>query len=182
MKYQPQHDLIDPDYPAPDALPVEQTDDPDAPNDAYVIGERGNTVQAPDGSGKASKDEGPRPWVKPAAAVLAVLFVGLTVWNLSRVMSGPPPPPKPTPFQIKQALYLGVMRVEAYEKVHGVTPETLSDAGLPDGVGYTYMRLDSTHYVLSYSDVGPKLEYSSSDPKDAFFGTPQEMLSMGGQQ
>lgn len=182
MKYQPQHDVIDPDYPAPDAPPVEQADDPDAPNDAYVIGAHGNTVQGPDGSRKKQEEGGRRPWVKPAAAVLAIAFVALTGWNMSRVVSGPPPPPKPTPFQIKQALYLGVMRVEAYEKVHGVTPETLSDAGLPDGVGYTYTRLDSKHYVLAYSDVGPKLEYSSSDPKDAFFGTPQEMLSMGGKQ
>jgi hypothetical protein len=39
MKYQPLNDLIDPDVPPADAiLPELEENDPDAPNDAYVIG------------------------------------------------------------------------------------------------------------------------------------------------
>jgi len=181
MKYQPQNDVLDPDFPMPDeTVEVDEAKHADAPDDAYVIGEHGNTVQTPpEVNTKRRKRRGQRQWVMPTAFVLSLAFVGLTVWNVSHVLSGPPRP-KPTPFQVKQTLYLGVMRIEAYKRVHGVTPETLSDAGLPDGAGYTYTRVDPTRYVLSFSANGPNLEYTSSDPKESFFGTPKDMLSMGG--
>lgn len=179
MKYRSQLDELDPEYPAPDVAPVE---DPDTPNDAYVIGERGNTERAPDAAAKPGADkDGPKQWVMPAAFVLSAAFVGLTVWNVSRAVSGPPPPPKPSPFQVKQALYLGVMRVDAYKRTHGgITPETLLDAGLSDTGGYSYVRIDPTRYVLSFRVEGPKLEYDSNDPKESFFGDKQQILSMGG--
>lgn len=182
MKYQPLNDLIDPDVPPPDAIiPEPEEHDPEAPNNAYVIGEHGNTVQAPDASGASSAEDGPKPWVKPMAIALVVLCAGLTFWNLTRAVSGPPAPPKPSAFQVKQALYLGVMRLEAFRRVHGVTPDSLTDAGLQNPP-YGYMRLSSTQYVVSIQLPGSSLEYDSSTPMQRFFGTPQEMLSIGGTQ
>lgn len=183
MKYQPLNDLIDPDVqPEGAAAPVVEADDPDAPCDAYVIGAHGKTVQAPDAGGEKTKPEsGPRPWVKPVAVLLGVACVALTIWNLSRVVSGPPAPPKPTPFQTKQALYLGVMRVEAFRKLHGVTPETLREAGVPEPP-YAYRRISPTQYVMSIQADGPRLEYDSMISTERFFGPPQTILSMGGSE
>jgi hypothetical protein len=63
--------------------------------------------------------------------------------------------------------------------VHGVTPDSLADAGLPATGAYGYHRIDSAHYVLSFRGDGPKLEYDSNDSKDRFFGSPQAILTMG---
>lgn len=180
MKYQPLNDLIDPEVPPAGAVTAEvEEDGTDAPGDAYVIGERGHTVHAPDTKAATAKATGPRPWVKPVAAALGAACVLLTVWNLARAISGPSAPPKPTPFQLKQALYLGVMKVEAYRKVHGVTPETLREAGVPEPP-YAYRRAGPTQYVLSIQADGPRLEYDSMISTDRFFGPPQTILSMGG--
>lgn len=181
MKYQPLNDVIDPDVVPEDAvIPETEEDDPDAPNDAYVIGEGGNTVQAPDAR-RVEEDPktAPRAWVKPAAALLAAVCIGLTVWNVSRLLAGPPAPPKPTPFQVKQALYLGAMKIDAYRRVHGVTPDVLEDVGLPNPP-YSYTRVSSTQYTVGIDLDGPRLEYESSIPLERFFGTPQEMLTIGG--
>jgi len=184
MKYQPQHDVIDPDYPIPDTEVAEPAADPNVPDDAYVIGENSGAAQvrvtSEDGKPTSRSRKGPKVWVMPAAFVLSSAFVGLTVWNLSRLASGPPPVPRPSPFQVKQALYLGVMRVDAYRRVHGVTPETLLEVGLSDTAGYSYVRLDSTRYVLSFRVDGPKLEYDSNEDKDRVFGTPEQILTLGG--
>jgi len=184
MKYQPQHDVIDPEYPVPDTEGEAPSDDRNAPDDAYVIGDHGTASQvlvtSEDGKPKSRSRQGPKPWVMPAAFVLSGLFVGMTVWNISRLVSGPPPTPKPSPFQVKQALYLGVMRVDAYRRLHGETPETLLDVGLSDTAGYSYVRIDSSRYVLSFRVDGPKLEYDSNEPKDRAFGTPEQILTLGG--
>jgi hypothetical protein len=118
--------------------------------------------------------------VKLLAVVLAVGFVVLTGWNVKRAASGPPPLPKPTAVQVKQTLYMGVMRIELYRRDHGgVTPETLPDADLPVNVGYTYLRIDAWHYVIGFENGGQKLEYDSSIPRETFFGAPKALLSMG---
>lgn len=182
MKYQPLNDLIDPDVVAEDAvIPEVVEDDPDAPNDAYVIGEHGNTVQAPDAALAGEDDETakPRRWVRPAAVLLFAACVALTVWNFSRLLAGPPVPPQPTPFQVKQALYLGVMRVEAYRRIHGVTPDGLGDVGLSTPP-YAYARVDTTSYTIAFDNAATRLEYDSSVPMGKFFGSPQEMLTIGG--
>jgi hypothetical protein len=181
MKYQPKHDLIDPDYPAPDEQ-IEPVEDPNASSDAYIFDENGNTVLdlGEDPSPKERKKKAPPKWVMPAAFVLSTLFVGMTVWNISRAISGPPPLPKPSPFQVKQALYLGVLRVDAYKREHGVTPDSLLDVGLSDTAGYSYVRIDSQRYVLSFRVDGPKLEYDSHDAKELFFGEAPKMMEMGG--
>ena len=179
MKYQPLHDLIDPDVPARGA--VVEAVDPDAPNDAYVIGENGATVQRPDERGPgADEAEAPRAWVRPAAAGLGLLFVVLTAWNLSRAARGPARPPQPTAFQVKQALYLGVMKVEAYRRVHGAAPEALSEAGLPGDAGYEYQRIGPTHYVLTFRADGSKVDYDSAIGVERFFGSPKDILKIGG--
>jgi len=179
MKYQPLHDLIDPDVPAQGT--VVETIDPDAPNDAYVIGENGATVQAPNENGPgAGGDEAPRAWVRPAAAALGLAFVALTAWNLSRVAQGPARPPKPSAFQVKQALYLGVMKVEAFRRVHGVAPDALAEAGVPGDVGYEYQRVDPMHYVLTFRADGAKVDYDSAIGVERFIGSPKEMLTIGG--
>jgi len=184
MKYRPQHDVIDPDYPVPDTEVDAPKQDPGAADDAYVIGEQGNNaavrVTSEDGKPTSRSRKGPKPWVMPAAFVLSALFVGMTGWNLSRMVSGPSAALKPSPFQVRQALYLGVMRVDAYKRVHGVTPETLLDVGLSDTAGYSYVRIDATRYVLSFRVDGPKLEYDSNEPKDRVFGKPAQILTMGG--
>jgi len=184
MKYQPQHDVIDPDYPIPDEDVVESTADPKAADGAWVIGGNQDSgqvlVTSEDGKPKSRSRRGTRAWVMPAAFVLTALFVGLTVWNLSHLVSGAQGPPKPSPFQVKQALYLGVMRVDAYRRVHGVTPDTLLDVGLSDTAGYSYVRIDSTRYVLSFRVDGPKLEYDSNEEKGKVFGKPGQMLTLGG--
>jgi len=180
MKYQPLHDLIDPDVPAEGAAVEPPQDDPDAPNDAYVIGAHGHTVQAPDGRGVAAVGTRSRAWVKPAAILLSIACVGLTAWNFARLIQGPAAPPKPTPFQVRQALYLGVLKVEAYRRVHGVTPTGLTDASLPDPGPYSYQRLNPSHYVLGFQADGPREQYDSAIPMEQVFGSPEKMLAMGG--
>jgi hypothetical protein len=180
MKYQPQHDLLDPDMPSPAPVDLETEHDPDALEDAYVIGEHGNTVRAPNGRAAAGADEQrPKPWVKPAAFGLAAAFVVLTSLNLSRLTKGTPPPPIPTEFQVKQTVYMGVMKVENYRRVHGATPETLEAAGLPVNAGFGYVRIDLDHYLLSFQTNGPKVEYDSNIPRETFFGSPRSMLTIG---
>ena len=179
MKYQPLHDLIDPEVPPEARFEYEAHDDPDAPNDAYVIGEHGNTVSEPPDMAATASPAGPKPWAKPAAFLLVALFAGMTAWNLSRVIQGPPQPPKLSPFQVKQALYLGVMKIDAYRRVHGVTPDSLADTGLPETGPYAYRRIDSRRYVVSFGGNGPKLEYDSNASKERFFGSPKDMLTMG---
>lgn len=183
MKVRIQYDVLDPDvHPKDPNKVLELEPDPDAPDDAYTIGAHGNTVKAPDGSAAAEFDDAPRPWVKPLAAMLAVVFIALTGWNVNRAVSGPPPLPNPDATQLKQTLYMGVMRVEQYRRVRGVTPEALRDADLPLNAGYTYQRVDPWHYVLGFERAGAKLEYDSTIPKESFFGSPREVLSMGGTQ
>ncbi len=180
MKYQSQHDLIDPEVPAPetDAEP-EGGQHPGAVDDSYVIGEHGNRVQVLDVKPAKKSKRDPKAWVQPLGVVLGVVFVALTVWNLSRLLGAPPPPPTPSPFQIKQALYLGVMKIDAYRRVHGVTPSSLAEAGLLEEGGYGYRRIDPQHYMVSFQRSGPRLEYDSNQSKDRFFGSPQEILTMG---
>ena len=93
-------------------------------------------------------------------------------------MQGPAAPPPPTQFQLKQALYMGVMRVDTYRREHGVTPDTLKDIGLP-GNAYAYQRVDSQHYFLSFQNNGPRVEYDSRDSKEEVFGKPDAIMSMG---
>jgi hypothetical protein len=181
MKYQSRHDLLDPDVPVPDmGAEFEDGNDPTAPDDAYVIGENGSSLRAVDLRTGTKAQPGLQRWAKPAAFVLGLLFLILTAWNLSRLLQGPPAPPKPTTFQSKQGLYLGVMKVDAYRRAHGVTPDSLAAAGLPEGSVYAYRRVSPTRYVLSFGASGSKIEYDSNEPKDQFFGSPQDMLTIGG--
>ena len=181
MKYQSQHDLMDPDVQPESAGEPEGDHDPNAVDDAYVIGEHGSTVQVLDVKPAKKSKRSLKAWVRPLGIVLGVVFVGMTVWNLSRLL-GNPPAPTPSPFQIKQALYLGVMKVDAYRRVHGVTPGSLAEAGVSEDGGYSYRRIDPLHYVVSFQGNGTSLEYDSSISKDRFFGSPQDILSMGGSQ
>ncbi len=71
------------------------------------------------------------------------------------------------------------MKIDAYRRVHGVVPDSLADAGLPEADAYAYERVNPTRYVLSFTNGGPKLEYDSSDSKESFFGSPKDMLTMG---
>jgi len=181
MKYQTQQNLIDPEAPTP-ALEFEfedHDDVPDLPDDTYVIGENGEIVRELGVQATAESEETSRRWAKPAAFGLVALFVVLSIWNAVYFIQGPPQPPKPTPFQAKQALYLGVMKLDAYRRVHGVVPDSLTEAGLPAAEGYAYERVNPTRYVLSFRNGGAKLEYDSSEPKERFFGSPKDMLSMG---
>jgi hypothetical protein len=182
MKYQPQHDLIDPEVPAPDkALDHVKNDVPETVDDAYVIGEHGNSIREVDLDVSVKANARLNRWAKPAAFGLMALFLVLTVWNLSHFIQGSPAPPKPTPFQSKQALYLGVMKIDAYRRMHGgITPEMLTEAGFSEDGAYAYNRVSPTRYVLSFRNGGSKLEYDSNEPKELFFGSPNDMLTMGG--
>jgi hypothetical protein len=182
MKYQPQHDLIDPEFPSSDATPDGLgPDTPDTADDSYVIGEHGNSIREVDLKVSVKAKRNPDRWVKPAAFGLLALCAALTFWNMSRFLQPPPPPPKPTPFQAKQALYLGVMKIDAYRRVHGgITPDTLAEVGLPAEGGYAYNRVTPTRYVLSFEVSGSKAEYDSNEPKERYFGSPQDMLTIGG--
>jgi len=179
MKYQPLHDLIDPDVvPENDVVSELSETDPNAPDDAYLIGEPGERFNVRIAEDPSS---GRKAWVQPAAVILAVVCIALTVWNLSRLVAGPPAPPKPSAFQIKQALYLGVMKIEAYRRAHGETPGTIENAGLSNPP-YAYNRLSRTEYSLGFEAAGSRLDYDSSVPKAQFFGSPQDMLKMGGSE
>ena len=79
----------------------------------------------------------------------------------------------------KQALYLGVMKIEAYRRVHGVAPDTMMEAGLAAGSGYGYTRVDSAHYVLVFEDRTARQTYDSSTPIRNAFGPPKEMFALG---
>ena len=181
MKHQAQHNSIDPDAPT-SALEFEfedHDDVPELPDDSYVIGENGDIVREGGDQASSEHDESTKKWAKPAAFVLGALFVVLTCWNVVRFVQGPPQPPKPSPFQSKQALYLGVMKIDAYRRVHGAIPESLEQAGLPVAEGYAYERLSPTHYVVSFRNGGAKLEYDSGESKESFFGSPKDLLNMG---
>jgi len=180
MKYQPQHDLIDPEaVPSLADFTIDVDDEPEPPDDAYVIGPNGTTVRGLGVQAVTGAETGHTRWAKPAAFMLVVLFVVMTVWNLTHFFQGPPAPPKPSPFQAKQALYLGVMKIDAFRRVHGAIPDSLAEAGLPEADSYTFKRVSSTRYILSFRNGGSKLEYDSSDPKERFFGSPKDMLTMG---
>ena len=179
MKYQPLNDLIDPDVPAADAPPVpvpEPEHDPDAPEDAYVIGRPGKMVLT---LKKEEEGDRPRAWLKPVAILSAILCVALTIWNISRFAAGPTPTPPATDFQVRQQLYLGVMKVEAYRRGHGVTPDSMHDVGLASPP-YAYTRVGPGKYMLGIDLQGRRLEYNSSIPMGAYFGSPQSMLQTGG--
>jgi len=176
MKYRPQHELIDPDVVGDEHRPLEH--DPEHPEDAYLIGEHGNTVAAPPGTAPETPSDAPRPWVVPTALTLAAAALALTVWNTMRFMQGPPVPPVPTPVETKQALYLGVMKLDAYRRIHGITPETMMDAGLAAGSGYTYTRVDGRHYVLTFEDRTARQIYDSATPLREAFGSPKEMFTL----
>ena len=183
MKYQPLHDTIDPE-PKGSGLELEfefdETDESEIPDDAYVIGRNGHPITGPDAVASSdSKPLVPHRWAKPLAFVSVALFVVLTVWNLGRVAQGPPLPPKPTAFQSKQALYMGVMKIDAYRRVHGVVPETLAQAGIAGSDAYEFKYVSPTRYVLSFRNRGLKVEYDSIEPKERFFGSPKDMLTMG---
>src|SRR5262245_453878 len=137
---------------------------------AYPIGEN-TTVAQP--------AEAPRAWVMPLALVLAAAALGLTIWNASRFIEGFPAPPVPTPVEAKQALYLGVMKLEAYRRVHGDAPDAMMDAGLFAGSGYTYTRVDRGHYVLTFEDRSAHQTYDSSTPLSSAFGPAREMFALG---
>lgn len=164
MNYRPLNHLFDPDVP---------------PRDDHVISQDGTAAQGP-GSGDVenSQEAGVRPWVLPLAVGLLVVAVGLTGWNLARLMQDPPAPPAPTAVEMKRALYLGVLRIEAYRKMHGVIPTTVAEVGLANGSGYVYDRVDPARYVLSFESRGARQEYDSTVPVAAFFGTAREMLSL----
>ena len=161
MKYRPQHELIDPDVVGDEHRPLQH--DPENPEGAYLM-------EAP--------ADAPRPWVVPTALTLAAAALALTVWNTMRFMQGPPVPPVPTPVETKQALYLGVMKLDAYRRMHGVTPETMMDAGLAAGSGYTYTRVDGRHYVLTFEDRTARQIYDSATPLREAFGSPKEMFTL----
>ena len=180
MKYRTMYDDIDPDV-VPEENEGERSAHPSS-DDQYVIGEDGRKVVNIELSvALGRKVEKPKSWVKPSAAVLGVLFLGLTAWNVFHFTHPTLGLPTPTPFQIKQALYLGALRVEAYRKVHGVVPDTLSQAGLPEDAGYTYKRAGAGHYRLSFERGGPGVQYDDATMTlDAYFGSPKTMLAMGG--
>jgi hypothetical protein len=50
--------------------------DLEVPNDAYVMDEHGQSIRAPDEDDAAGLPSLPKPWVKPAAAALGLIFVG----------------------------------------------------------------------------------------------------------
>jgi hypothetical protein len=180
MKLRMVHDDIDPDVP-PD---VEQHDPGpgETSDDQYIIGEDGHRVVNLELSAAlAKKVERARSWVRPAAAALMVLFIGLTAWNVVRLTHPARELPKPTPFQLKQALYLGVMRLEAFRKTHdGVAPATLAEAGLPENAGYVYNRTGSATYNITFvHDDDPTFHYDSNIPVDTYFGSAKTMLAMG---
>jgi hypothetical protein len=98
-----------------------------------------------------------------------------------RFQQGPPAPPRPSPVQTKQALYLGVMKIDTYRRAHGATPNSINDVDLPQE-WFAYRRIDADHYVLSFRANGAALEYDSQVPKANFFGAPQAFLPNGGPQ
>jgi hypothetical protein len=180
MAYQPLNDLIDPDVPAEGEASLEKAA-PETANDTPVIGEDGRALVNLEISEQLGrKHPAPKPWVKPAAVALVVAFAGLTTWNLTHLGQVTPIVSKPSPFQVKQALYLGAMKIEAYRKVHGATPGSLTDAGIPDDSGYAYSRTDPGRYVLVFEADGQRVEYDSVVELERYFGTPQQMLTMGG--
>ena len=182
MKYQPLHDLIDPDISVPNGDDAPQgTETAEAPRGEYVIGEDGHRVVPRLGAPARSKKSGNRrQWVMPAAVLLAVVCVGLTIWNVKGVLDGTPPP-APSPFQVKQALYLGVMKIEAYRRVHMVTPSDLQDVGLTDPP-YSYRRVSPSEYAIGLNIAGQQMEFNSRMSMQSFFGSPKEMLAMRGAQ
>jgi hypothetical protein len=180
MAYQPLNDLIDPDVSAEGEASPEQAA-PETGDETPVIGEDGRAlVNLEISEALGRKHPAPKPWVKPAAIALLVVFAGLTAWNLAHLGQVKPIVSKPTLFQVKQALYLGALKVEAYRKVHGATPASLIDAGIPDDAGYAYSRTDPGRYVLVFEADGQRVEYDSVVELERFFGTPQQMLTMGG--
>ena len=72
MTYSQRHKDIDPDVTPSGFALVLDDDNPNAPNDAFVIGADMEQVRAPDANSYVDQEAGPKPWVKPVALVLAL--------------------------------------------------------------------------------------------------------------
>ena len=179
MAYQPLNDLIDPEVPPEGEAPIQDAA-PETEGDTRVIGEDGRALVNLEVSERLGrKTPPPKPWAKPAAIGLLIVFAGLTAWNVTHLGKATSVVPPPTPFKAKQALYLGTMKVEAYRKVHGAAPMSLFDAGITEDSGYAYSRIDPGHYVLVFEAGGQRVQYDSTVELQRMFGSPQEMLTMG---
>ena len=80
----------------------------------------------------------------------------------------------------RKALYLGVLKVEAYRKLNGMVPFEIEVANIRRKDGYAYERVDDRHYVLTFREPdGRALSFDSHTPIEKYFGPPEAILGDG---
>ena len=159
MKYQPQHDVIDPEVPPPENWTLEpEGARSDAPTTTPTSsGSTEASVQVPTSQPAKKSKRRLKAWVQPLGIVLDARVRradGLEPEPAPRRSAAPPPP---SPFQVKQALYLGVMKIDAYRR----GPRRHSEhaqrrRAFPRRAATATSRIDPQHYVLSFRGERPE--------------------------
>lgn len=139
------------------------------------------------GTGQPQPPREPRPvpsepqgGLRPAFAIAAllVILVGGAYLLLPAPAVAAAKPRDET--ATRRALYLGVLKIEAYRKLNGMAPFEIEVANIRRKDGYGYERVDDRHYVLTFREAdGRTMSFDSHVPIEKFFGPPEAILGDG---
>ncbi|HEX6852811.1 MAG TPA: hypothetical protein VF139_15550 [Candidatus Polarisedimenticolaceae bacterium] len=118
--------------------------------------------------------------LRPAFTIIALLVI---LVGGAYLLLPPPPVAAPVPRDeaaTTKALYLGVLKIEAYRKLNGMLPFEMEVANIRRKDGYAYERVDDRHYVLTFREAdGRQMSFDSHTPIERFFGPPEAVLGDG---
>lgn len=147
-----------------------------APTPSPVVREA-NPAPAPRPESRRVETEG---GLRPAfvlAALLVILVGGAYLLLPSPTVAAAHPRDDAA---TKRALYLGVLKIEAYRKLNGMTPFEVEVANIRRKDGYAYERLDDRYYVLTFREPdGTTMAFDSHVPIERHFGPPEAILGDG---
>lgn len=109
-----------------------------------------------------------------ASVVVIVIFVGLTALNVAGRLPFGQTATKPASdaermMHLRRTLNYAVRAIEAYRKVHGEWPASLSVVGAPSDVPLNYVLNHNGGYSIAVTDGALTANYDSSqDPETAF--------------
>ena len=90
----------------------------------------------------------PRRTAARTLMVLVPLLLGLTGWNVGRMMREPAVfSPEETEAALRFRIYLAAEAVRAYKDSAGILPMDIRDIGLDEDEGLVYAPLDTTYII-----------------------------------